>query len=124
MASPSGSLPPRFSETFPERFAAALADAQGAIAGIDASAGSGEGSLIDAATLGRIHELYRLRIELEIETAGVLWRTAEVVSAIADTLQLLGRRRLGRLAGPPGPVGITPEEIEANRAGTLLARAA
>lgn len=84
----------RFAASFPRRFAEALADAQGAIAGIAAS-GNGEGAgLIDADAMRRLHEIYDLRVELEIETAGVLWRTAEVVCAMADALELLGRRRL------------------------------
>jgi hypothetical protein len=108
--------PSRFTATFPRRFAAALADAQGAIAGI-ASAGQGNG-VIGSEAVRRLHEIYRLRVELEIETAGVLWRTAEVVAALADVLDMIGRR------GDPGPGeaapflgGVTDAEIAANREG-------
>lgn len=111
-SSPSAS---RFSASFPRRFAAALADAQGAIAGIAASAGDG-GLAPDA--LRRLHEIYRLRVELEIETAGVLWRTAEVVAALADAIDVLGRR------GGPGPGegapflgSVTGADVERRRAG-------
>jgi hypothetical protein len=107
---------PRFTATFPRRFAAALADAQGTIAGI-ASVSQGNG-LIGSDAVSRLHEIYRLRVELEIETAGVLWRTAEVVAALADVLDMLGRR------GDPGPGqatpflgGVTDAELAANREG-------
>lgn len=82
----------RFSTTFPGRFATAMADARGAIAGIVAS---GDRELVDVRLLARAHEIYRLRIELEIETAAVLWRTAEVVSALAETLAVLDGRGVG-----------------------------
>ncbi len=97
--SPSAS---RFSASFPRRFAAALADAQGTIAGIAASAQQGGSGLIGSEALRRLHEIYRLRVELEIETAGVLWRTAEVVAALADAIDVLGRR------GDPAPGEATP----------------
>jgi hypothetical protein len=107
MQDASGGSPSRFVRTFPRRFATALADAQGAIAGIAASAEKRGGGLIDAEALGKLHELYRLRIELELETAGVLWRTAELVAAMADALELLGNR-----SGDGLPV----ESIEGRRA--------
>lgn len=106
----------RFAASFPQRFAEALADAQGAIAGIAAS-GEGDGrGLIDAEAMRRLHEIYDLRVELEIETAGVLWRTAEVVCAMADMLELLSRRRTAgadaearrRQAGLLGPLAARP----------------
>lgn len=120
MPEQNGSSPSRFSATFPQRFASALADAQGTIAGITASAGSGEEALLDVPSLARLHELYRLRIELEIEAAGVLWRTAEVVCAMADAIETLGRRRTAagsdrRLAGT------SPAAVEGRRAGTPIA---
>ena len=107
----------RFTATFPRRFAAALADAQGAIAGIAAS-GQGGSGLIATDALGKLHEIYRLRVELEIETAGVLWRTAEVVAALADVLDVLSRRGDPGL-GEAGPFlgSLSGEELEANRAG-------
>lgn len=91
----------RFSATFPRRFAAAMADARGALAGIAASGGR---DLVDASVLARAHEIYRLRIELEIETAAVLWRTAEVVSALAEATACLEGR------------GVKPSELRAHRA--------
>lgn len=109
--SPSAS---RFSATFPRRFAAALADAQGAIAGIAASAQPG--GVIGSEAMRKLHEIYRLRVELEIETAGMLWRTSEVVAALADAIDVLGRR------GDPGPGeaapflgSLTPDEIASRR---------
>jgi hypothetical protein len=120
MQNGSGASPSRFARTFPRRFAAALADAQGVLAGIAASGEPG-GGLIDAHALGKLHELYRLRIELELETAGVLWRTAEVVAAMADALELL--------SGNAGD-GVPVESIEERRAqraaeqGAQLRRAA
>ncbi len=87
-----------FASSFPRRFAAALADAQGVIAGIAAVAGERDDGLIDPETMRKVHEIYRLRVELEIETASVLWRTAEVVSAMADVLDMLSRRRPAAVA--------------------------
>src|SRR5687768_785419 len=111
----------RFSATFPRRFAAALADAQGTIAGIAASATSARGGLIDAENLARLHEIYRLRVELEIETAGMLWRTAEVVAALADVMDALGRRRHPVPAPPEAWLAsLAGEEIEARRFETEL----
>jgi hypothetical protein len=108
---------PGFASSFPRRFAAALADAQGAIAGIASSTGSREdGGLIDPETMRRVHEIYRLRVELEIETASVLWRTAEVVSAMADVLDLLSRRRPAAVAPASRFPGAPRAEIEQRRA--------
>ena len=110
--SPSAS---RFSATFPRRFATALADAQGAIAGIAASAGDGG---IAPEALRRLHEIYRLRVELEIETAGVLWRTAEVVAALADAIDVLGRRGdRGPGEGAPFLGTVTGADVERRRTG-------
>jgi hypothetical protein len=111
----------RFSATFPRRFAAILAEARGTIAGIAASADERSGSLIDAESLRRLHEIYRLRVELEIETAGVLWRTAEVVCAMADAIEVLSRRRPVVPAPPQAWLGaIAPAEIESRREGTPI----
>ena len=111
--SPSAS---RFSATFPRRFATAVADAHGAIAGIASSAQPG--GVIGSEAMRKLHEIYRLRVELEIETAGMLWRTAEVVAALADAIDVLGRR------GDPGPGeaapflgALTAEEVESRRRG-------
>jgi hypothetical protein len=106
----------RFTATFPGRFAAALAEARGTIAGIAASAEGAGGGLIDAESLRRFHEIYRLRVELEIETASVLWRTAEVVSALADAIDLLSRRRTPAPAPPAPWLGtLGGVEVEARR---------
>ena len=107
----------RFTATFPRRFAAAIADAQGTIAGIAAS-GQGGSGVIGADALRRLHDIYRLRVELEIETAGVLWRTAEVVAALADVLDVLSRRGDPGLGEADPFLGsLSAEELAANRAG-------
>lgn len=87
----AGPTSSQFASTFPERFAAALDEARGAMAGIAASAAD-SGGLIPPEALQRLHEIYRLRIELEIETAGLLWRTAEVVCALTDAIEVLNER--------------------------------
>jgi hypothetical protein len=87
----AGSTSSQFASTFPARFAAALDEARGAMAGIAASAAD-NGGLIPPEALQRLHEIYRLRIELEIETAGLLWRTAEVVCALTDAIDVLNQR--------------------------------
>jgi hypothetical protein len=105
-----------FAATFPTRFGRVLAEARGAIAGIAASAQRGR-SVIDPETLRRLHEVYRLRIELEIETAGVLWRTAELVCAITDAVDVLNRRRPS--VPPPGEPWLgdaDPSTVEARHA--------
>ena len=81
----------QFASTFPGRFAAALDEARGAMAGIAASA-TDNGGLIPPEALQRLHEIYSLRIELEIETAGLLWRTAEAVCALTDAIDVLNQR--------------------------------
>jgi hypothetical protein len=88
--SPQGCFIPEL----PRRFVAVIAEARGAMRGIEASAspgGDGDG-LLGLEALRRFHEIYRLRIELEIETAAVLWRTAEVVYALTDASEALRRR--------------------------------
>lgn len=112
----------RFAATFPQRFAAALAEAQGTIAGIAASAESARGVLIDPESLRRLHEIYRLRVEIEIETAGVLWRTGEVVAALADVLASLSHRRRPVPAPPLAWLGsLTGTDVRARREGTVAA---
>jgi hypothetical protein len=107
----------RFAVTFPARFAGAMADAQGVLAGIASAAERrSDGALIDPEAMRRLHEIYRLRVELEIETAAVLWRTAEVVSAMADVLDLLSRRRPAGVAPGARFPGLPPEEVERRRA--------
>jgi hypothetical protein len=94
----------QFASTFPARFAAALDEARGAMAGIAATA-AGNGGLIPPEALQRLHEIYRLRIELEIETAGLLWRTAEVVCALTDAIDVLNRRARPVPLPPAGWLG-------------------
>jgi hypothetical protein len=93
-----------FAATFPARFANVLADARGTMAGISASAANGAG-LIPPEALQRLHEIYRLRVELEIETAGVLWRTAEVVCAMTDAIEVLNGRKRPAPMPPSGWLG-------------------
>ena len=101
----------RFAATFSERFATVMDEARGAMAGISASAG-GNG-LIPPEALARLHEIYRLRIELEMETAGVLWRTAEVACALADAIDVLNRRvRPAPLPPAEWLVGLATQVVE------------
>ena len=92
----------RFAAAFPARFAGVIADARGALAGIRSSAENGGGGLLDSEGLRCLHEIYRLRIELEIEAAAVLWRTAELVCSRTDATEVISRRRR--------PTPIPPEE--------------
>jgi hypothetical protein len=92
----------RFAAAFPARFADVIADARGAIAGIRSSAHNGGGGALDPDRLRCLHEIYRLRIELEIEAASVLWRTAELVCSLTDAVEVVNRRRQ--------PTPIPPEE--------------
>ena len=62
-----------------------------------------EGVAEDA--LARLHEIYRLRVELELETAGVLWRTAEVVCALTDALTAIAERDRGPGGGARALLG-------------------
>lgn len=101
MPNRDGASTSEFAATFPARFTQVLADARGTMAGIAASAGNGAG-LIPPEALQRLHELYRLRVELEIETAGVLWRTAEVVCALTDAIEVLNTRRRPTPLPPSG----------------------
>jgi hypothetical protein len=82
-----------FAAAFPARFAGVISDARGAIAGIRATAQNGGGGLLDSEALRCLHEIYRLRIELEIEAAAVLWRTAELVCSLTDAVEVINRRR-------------------------------
>jgi hypothetical protein len=91
----------RFAAAFPARFAGVIADARGAIAGIRSSAQNGGGGMLDSESLRCLHEIYRLRIELEIEAAAVLWRTAELVCSLTDAVEVINRRRQPAPA-PPG----------------------
>lgn len=81
-----------FTSTFPGRFASAMDHARGVMAGLQS--GLGRAGVADEA-LARLHEIYRLKVELELETAGVLWRTAEVVCALTDALTALAERDRG-----------------------------
>lgn len=108
-----------FASTFPARFSSAMDRARGVMAGLQSGLG-GEGADLEA--LARLHEIYKLRVELELETAGILWRTAEVVCALTDAATVLTDRERGigdtaralreagdrrRRAGMPprGPIG-------------------
>jgi hypothetical protein len=86
-----GTSTAEFAARFPARFADTLSEARGTMAGISATAADGNG-LIPPEALQRLHEIYRLRVELEIETAAVLWRAAEVVCALSDAIEALNRR--------------------------------
>jgi hypothetical protein len=81
----------RFSTSFPSRFEAALQTARGAVQGIEAASGNGgaKGDLLDADSMRVYHEIFRLRIELELETAAVLWRAAESAWALLDLADML-----------------------------------
>ena len=111
-----------FASTFPARFSSAMDRARGVMAGLQSGLG-GEGADLEA--LARLHEIYKLRVELELETAGILWRTAEVVCALTDAATVLTDRERGigdtaralreagdrrRRAGMPprGPIGGRP----------------
>jgi hypothetical protein len=102
-----------FAASFPDRLVKALDDARGAMAGISASARAGR---IDAATLRSLHEIYRLKVELELETAAILWRTAEIARALGDAIQVIERRRKpGELVADPWLGTIDAEEVAARR---------
>jgi hypothetical protein len=83
-----------FAAGFPERFSDALESAKGALEGIGSMSGAGEG-MLDFDNLHRYHEIYRLRIELELETAAVLWRAAEAAWALLDVGEVLSRKLEG-----------------------------
>jgi len=85
---------------FAERLERVRAQAEGAISGIVALSPRGRRSLIDEVTLRRLQDTYRLRIEVELETAGLLWRTAELVRGVGELLQALSGLRGPR---PPSP---------------------
>ena len=91
-----------FASTFPGRFASAMDHARGVMAGLQSGLGR-EGVADDA--LARLHEIYKLRVELELETAGVLWRTAEVVCALTDALTALAERDRGPGGGTRALLG-------------------
>ena len=115
-----GSSTSEFAARFPARFASVLADARGTMAGISASAVNGAG-LIPPEALQRLHEIYRLRVELEIETAGVLWRTAEVVCALTDAIEALNGRRKPAPNPPGGWLGgLARDVVERRRARIAL----
>jgi hypothetical protein len=104
----------QFAATFPARFAGVMADARGAMAGIEASMGNGTG-LIPPEGLERLHDIYRLRVELEIETANLLWRTAEVVCALTDAIESLNRRTSEATPPPQRWLGGVPHRIVERR---------
>ena len=114
MRDQEGRSPSSFAASLPARLARALGDARGAMAGISASARDGA---IDAETLRRLHEIYRLKVEVELETAAILWRTAEIVRALTDSIQLIERRGLAGETEDAGWLGtLQLAEIEERRA--------
>lgn len=115
MPIPDGAIRSAFAATFPDRFAAAVAEARGAMAAVEASAAPGGERLLSDADLRRLREVYGLRVELDIEVAGILWRTAEVVRAVADALERLGRRPRAPLGRPSAPGGIGPAALTGRR---------
>jgi hypothetical protein len=76
----------RFAASFPSRFEAAMQTARGVVEGIEAASaeGEGRGELLYIESIRAYHEIYRLRIELELETAAVLRRAAESAWALLD----------------------------------------
>lgn len=109
---------PSFTASFPERLGKAMAEAHGAIAGIDASAANG---LLDVRALRSLHEIYRLRVELEIEAAGLLWRTAELVSALGEAADLAQAHRRAAGNGASGRNGgAAPAAVGVRRAAPSL----
>lgn len=96
----SGKSLPSFASEFPERFASAIGSARGALEGIhSAMAAERDGGSLDVESLRRYQEIYRLRIELELESAGILWRAAEVTWALLDTLDAVNAIREGDAPG-------------------------
>jgi hypothetical protein len=114
---PDGATRSAFAATFPDRFAAVVAEARGAMAAVEASAAPGGERLLSDADLRLLREVYGLRVELEIEVAGILWRTAAVVRAAAAALEWLGRRPRPRpaLARPSAPGGVQPAALTGRR---------
>ncbi len=108
----------RFAAAFPARFAGVIAEARGAIAGIRASSNGG-GDLLDSEALRCLHEIYRLRIELEIEAAAVLWRTAELVCSLTDAVDVINRRRQPTPMPPAEWLSGTPAAAVERRRGRV-----
>ncbi|MSO40903.1 MAG: hypothetical protein EXQ70_03260 [Solirubrobacterales bacterium] len=79
---------PNFAKAFPERCEAVLADARDAVEVLNAHSNGGE-RMLGARKLRSVHEIYRLRVELEIESAAILWRTSEAVWALNDAIDAL-----------------------------------
>lgn len=119
MPIPDGATRSAFAATFPDRFAAVVAEARGAMAAVEAGAVPGGERLLSDADLRLLREVYGLRVELEIEVAGILWRTAAVVRAAAAALEWLGRRPRPRprpaLARPAAPGGVQPAALTGRR---------
>jgi hypothetical protein len=121
MGAPGPGLNPRFARGFPDRLAAVLDEARGAISGVVAS-GQGPGGLLSPEQLRTLQEIYRLRIELELEVAGVLWRTVEAVCSMTDAIDVLGRRELPHQLEPGEWLPPTPaDEVAARREAAGLA---
>ncbi len=90
---------------FPERFSAALEGARGAIAGIESAHESN--GLLDRESLLRLQEIYRLRVELQLESASILWRASQAVRALSEASVALSR--LISAAPTPAPVELVEE---------------
>lgn len=108
-----------FAGGFPSRFEAAISDARGALAGFVHAAT--ERDLIDAATLARLHENFRLRVELEMEVASIMWQTAEIVCALSDACDVLRGPRAEFTADEPWLAGAGREVVTERRARTAIA---
>ncbi|MGH2956625.1 MAG: hypothetical protein ACRDL6_06485 [Solirubrobacterales bacterium] len=93
----------RFASEFPRRLEAALGGARGVVCGIEAAAVNGDNGagLLDAGSLRVYHEIYRLRIEVELEAAAVLWRAAEATWSLIDAIEAIDRTLQGGRAAVP-----------------------
>jgi hypothetical protein len=70
---------------------------------------AGGRALLSAESLSVYHEIHRLKVELELEAAAVLWRISEVVSALCDSNEALQPAASGRR------VSLDPEWASARR---------
>jgi hypothetical protein len=81
-----------FAAGFPDRFSAALDAARGVREGIEGATRDG---MLNHESLRCYQEIYRLRVELELESAAFLWRAAEAVCALSDAAEVLSRMPRG-----------------------------
>jgi hypothetical protein len=103
---PGGIAAASFAAGFPDRFSAALDAARGVREGIEASSRDG---MLNHESLRCCQEIYRLRVELELESAAFLWRAAEAVCALSDTAEVLSRMARG------GPAHASVESVQPRR---------